>query len=233
MKFLCTQLVLVTAFLFSASASMAHALWIETAHQAEAGIPHKVEVFYGEFASGEIDSLDNYYSDVAQFELWLHLPDGKKVQLETRPGAISLQSEFLPEQNGTYALTISHPAKDLAGEYRYHFLSVAYINVGEPSTLPELQSPLFLRHTPGQHQVGDEVDVTVIAEGKPLADAPVLLMSESGWSKTFTSDSNGNVTLPLPWKGNYVLEASRTISAAEGQAYNKEWQGATVALTAN
>src|SRR5690606_42113551 len=74
------------------------------------------------------------------------------------PCTTLFRSEFLPEQNGTYALTISHPSKDLAGEYRYHFLSVAYVNVGEPSTLPELQSPLFLQHAPGQHQVGDEVE---------------------------------------------------------------------------
>lgn len=229
MKYILQQLVLMTALLFSGSSLMAHALWIQTDANAKQGEEHQVNIFYGEFATGEIDSVEKWYSNVPEFELWLHSPSGEKIQLETSATATSFQSQFLPSETGIYTLSVAHPAKDLAGEYRYQFISVAYVQVGQTTEPSVLETPLYLQHQPQELQAGGETKVTVIADGKPLPHAAVLLMSEEGWSKTFTSDEQGNVNLPLPWKGIYVLEVSRTISTS-GQPYSKEWQGSTTSL---
>lgn len=214
---------------------MAHALWIQTDAQAHQGETHLVNIFYGEFATGEIDSVNNWYSNVPEFELWLHSPSGEKIQLEATAKATSFQSRFLPSEAGTYTLSVVHPAKDLAGEYRYQFISVAYVQVGQTATSPAEPAPLYLKH-PIQEELkaGGETEVTVIADGKPLGQATVLLMSEEGWSKTFTSNAQGKVTLPLPWEGTYVLEVSRTLATSgewNGKPYTQDWQGSTTALT--
>ncbi|MGO1520465.1 MAG: DUF4198 domain-containing protein [Sphingobacterium sp.] len=233
MKYILQQLVLMTTLLFSGSPLMAHALWIQTDAHAKQGEAHQVNIFYGEFATGEIDSVEHWYSNVPEFELWLHSPSGDKIQLETSNTAISFQSQFLPSETGTYTLSVAHPAKDLAGEYRYQFIAVAHVQVGQTTQPSTLETPLYLQHQPQELQVGGETQITVIAEGgKALSHAAVLLMSEEGWSKTFISDEQGKVNLPLPWKGTYVLEVSRTISISD-QPYSKEWQGSTISLTVN
>lgn len=237
MKSLLQQLVLMAAMVGLVSPAMAHALWIQTAAQGTQEQAHSVQIFYGEFATGEIDSVAKWYSDVPDFQLWLHAPSGEKTALETTPGATSFQSTFTPTESGTYTLSIAHPAKDLAGEYRYQFISVAYVQVGpsaDPAVIPQV--PLFLQHQPQELEAGSQVEVSVMADGKPLGQAAVLLMSQEGWSKTFQADAQGKVTLPLPWKGTYVLEVSRTQPASgqsEGRSYSQEWQGSTTSLTVN
>ena len=42
--------------------------------------------------------------------------------------------------------------------------------------------------------------------GKPLAKSEVIIAGPPKWQKPLTTDDNGQVTLPTPWAGRYVLE---------------------------
>lgn len=44
--------------------------------------------------------------------------------------------------------------------------------------------------------------------GKPLPKTKVTIVVPSGWAKDALTDDQGAVSFGLPWKGNYVLEAS-------------------------
>jgi hypothetical protein len=42
--------------------------------------------------------------------------------------------------------------------------------------------------------------------GKPLAKSEVTIVGPPKWQKPLTTDDNGQITLPTPWAGRYVLE---------------------------
>ncbi len=42
--------------------------------------------------------------------------------------------------------------------------------------------------------------------GKPLGKTEVIIVGPPKWQKPLTTDENGQVTLPTPWVGRYVLE---------------------------
>ena len=44
--------------------------------------------------------------------------------------------------------------------------------------------------------------------GKPLAETRVTVYGPPKWQKTLTTDDQGRVTVPTPWAGRYVLNAS-------------------------
>lgn len=78
---------------------------------------------------------------------------------------------------------------------------------------------------PGQFQVS--------YQGKPLAQAKVNAVVQSGWGKEAWSDAQGLVSFPLPWKGIYVLEVQHTDKMAGqrgAQAYDKAMFVTTLSL---
>jgi hypothetical protein len=50
---------------------------------------------------------------------------------------------------------------------------------------------------------------TLIRDGKPLAATKVTVISPDKWSKSFTTDAQGRVTLPLKDKGRFILSATQ------------------------
>lgn len=48
----------------------------------------------------------------------------------------------------------------------------------------------------------------VLLKGQPLPKAKVAVAVQSGWGKEAHSDEQGKVRFDLPWKGQYVIEAS-------------------------
>lgn len=49
---------------------------------------------------------------------------------------------------------------------------------------------------------------TLLRDGKPLAATKVTVISPDKWSKSFTTDAQGRVTLPLKDKGRFILSAT-------------------------
>lgn len=90
---------------------------------------------------------------------------------------------------------------------------------------PALTLDLVSTGTPGQFQVS--------YQGKPLAQAKVNAVVQSGWGKEAWSDALGLVSFPLPWKGSYVLEVQHTDKTAGQrgtQAYDKAMFVTTLSL---
>jgi uncharacterized GH25 family protein len=74
---------------------------------------------------------------------------------------------------------------------------------------------------------------TVLFQGKPLAQAEVVVFGPPKWSKTLYSDDKGQVTLPLPWSGQYVVEVAHVIDGKgelDGKPYQKTRHVSTLAF---
>ncbi|MDV5822480.1 DUF4198 domain-containing protein [Sphingobium naphthae] len=50
---------------------------------------------------------------------------------------------------------------------------------------------------------------TLIRDGKPVPAAKILAISPDKWSKSFTTDAQGRVALPINAKGRYILSATQ------------------------
>ncbi|MFZ4862333.1 DUF4198 domain-containing protein [Sphingobacterium sp. Mn56C] len=220
---------LFIVLLLTGKLSFAHALWVETNAVGVKNQTQTVRVYYGEYATKELEPVDKWYSDVQSFTLWLTTPSKQRIELKKTAGADFFTANFTPTEDGTYSLSVEHAAKDLGGTTKYVFSSLALVNVGKPSEW-SVQAPLAVLVTPAVYKVGAKVRVAVVAAGKPLADAEVLVMSGEGWTKAFKTDAKGMVTFPALWKGNYVIEASNIIEQDglwHNNAFKKTWHGTT------
>lgn len=70
--------------------------------------------------------------------------------------------------------------------------------------------------------------------GKPLAETEVVVFGPPKWSKTLHTDANGQLQVPLPWAGQYVIEVSHAVDGAGKvgeQAYAKTRYVSTTTFT--
>lgn len=58
-------------------------------------------------------------------------------------------------------------------------------------------------------------------DGKPVADAAITVITPDKWSKSFKTDAQGAVTVPLQGKGRYLLSASHKDEGAFETAKGK------------
>lgn len=63
--------------------------------------------------------------------------------------------------------------------------------------------------------------VTLLFKGQPLADTGVTVINPDLWEKTFKTDANGRVTVPVTAKGRYILVARHTAEADKDIAGQK------------
>lgn len=232
MKNLKTLLVLL--FLSTVTSQLyAHALWIETASTGKKGQAHEIKVFYGEYASKELEETGKWYSDVKDFTLWLTAPGKEKIKLTTTAGANFFSASFTPESDGVYFLTVSHEAKDLGGSTKYEFSSVAAVAVGKINAVNHLLIPNAVKMATSEakiFKINTPVQMKVIVNGQPVANKPVSVFSPEGWSRDFKTDTNGNLSFTPIWLGRYVLELShfeKTSGEHNGKEYSAAWQGST------
>lgn len=227
-------LTLVIASTLSGNTASAHALWIATPPTAHINQPHHIQVFYGEYATQEIEPVGKWYSDVKDFTLWLTTPDQQKIQLEKQENPNFFQSSFTPSQDGIYTLTIVHTTKDLGGTTRLEFSSTSFVTVGNIHlNAPVSNVPLHVYIKPTTYKKDQQVDAIIYDGNTPLANAEIIVMSEQGWSKVFRADANGQLSFPVLWSGNYVIEASHSYTEDgiwHGKPYERIWRGATTFL---
>lgn len=57
--------------------------------------------------------------------------------------------------------------------------------------------------------------------GSPLAKAEVTIIGPSKWQKPLTTSDKGQITLPTPWAGRYVLEVTHFDDKAGGSGNEK------------
>jgi len=233
MKTLKFTLLWMCLIVFTAIDASAHALWIETASAGSKGTAHDVKIYYGEFAAGERDVPEKWYSDVKDFSLWLVAPDGQKTKLETVAGAAFYSSSFTPEKDGVYTLMVSHEAAELGGTTKYHFISSAHVAVGKTTQVDAGQNANVLKVYPENQEVfkkNKSVKLYAQLNGQPLANKSVSIASSSGWTKEFKTDSKGMIEFSPLWSGRYVAEAqhyTETNGQHNGKDFHAAWIGST------
>lgn len=75
--------------------------------------------------------------------------------------------------------------------------------------------------------------VRILFDGQPLAAAKLVVHAPNGWDREHKADEQGRVTLALPWRGQYVLEAIHKEIAPgefEGRKYEAQRHRATLAF---
>jgi uncharacterized GH25 family protein len=63
--------------------------------------------------------------------------------------------------------------------------------------------------------------LVLMFHGAPLAKAEVTIVGPSKWQKPLTTDDKGQITLPTPWAGRYVLEVTHFDDKAGGSGNEK------------
>ncbi|QDH80539.1 DUF4198 domain-containing protein [Echinicola soli] len=214
----------------------AHALWIETAVDGKKGKEQQVKIFYGEYGEGVIEKVDDWYSDVKEFELWLIDPQGNKTLLETSPSSDHFNASFTPSMDGVYRLQIGHSAKDLGGEYIYQFNTASQVWVGKAKETsvegPKTDLALVMT-SPDKGGLKNPLHFKVLFKGEAKEGVTVAVDGPTGWSKEYTTDTNGEIVVETPWKGQYIVEAVDTEETSGehfGASYEFIWRCATQSI---
>ena len=220
--------------LCSAANLFAHALWIETSTTGKAGQKQTVKIIYSE-PDDKPEKLADWFSDVKEFELWLTTPDKQKLKLVTVAGEDHFTSEFTPEKDGVYTLSISKAAKELGGSTIYEFNASAIVKVGKSLAGNDAafngNNIHVFADASKTYKANQPLNLTTILKGKPTEKLHVGVSSPSGWNKNISSDASGVASFTPIWPGTYKIEAS-TSEKAEGDHFGKPydsiWRCATL-----
>lgn len=225
---------LLVVFLFlTAGAVHAHALYIDTKAEGEHAEKQIVKVYYSEFADGTVEKVKDWYSNVADFELWLVHPNGKRTKLSTTAHEDHYSAYFTPDKNGAYRLEISHLAEDPGDGTAYQFNAFAPVIVGGKRKMipvtaesPELVLAEELQHTDSLKKI-----FLTYFKGEPKAGVTATVFLPSGETREVKSNSDGILEIPLNEKGIYFLEASTYHEDESGETkkapYQSMWRCAT------
>ncbi len=234
MKSLSYVLFVFVALILGGRTAEAHAIWLESATQASKGQAQEVRVYYGEYATAELEKTTEWYSDLRSLEVFVVKPDQSQIKLTLEDKGDYLLSSYTPEEDGVYLIYTTHPTKDLGGKTRYEFTSQLAVQVGKSTVAAQSKLPYAVKVAATAFKKGDKVAISLTKDGKPLPGQDILLMSASGWSKTYKTDAQGIATVDVLWSGKYVAEFghSEEVSGTwHGAAYSATWQGITTSFS--
>ncbi|WP_315817285.1 hypothetical protein [Paraflavitalea speifideaquila] len=172
--------ILVMLLIVMAQSAFAHALWIETAANGKKGQSHTIKIFYGEYADQERDSVARWYSNIRELHCWLITPDGNRKELNYTKDIDFLQAQFIPEQEGSYIISITHDAKDFPGETRYQFNTSAAIRIGKTEAASFAGNDMHVAAIPSTN-AKSAIQIKAYIKGKPAAKMQVEVVSADGW----------------------------------------------------
>lgn len=233
MKSLPYLFVLFVALFASAQTVDAHAIWLESSAKGIKGQQQQVRVYYGEYATAELEKTSDWYSDLRTLEVYVLHPDQSQTKLALEDKGDHFVANFTPDQDGLYLLYTSHPTKDLGGQTRYEFTSQVPVQVGAANAVAKGRLSYQLLTDAKLFKKGQKVAISLTKDGQPLKDQDVLLMSASGWSKTYKTDASGVALVDVLWSGNYVAEFGHSEEATgnwHGKEYKATWQGITTSF---
>ncbi|WP_152425063.1 hypothetical protein [Nafulsella turpanensis] len=200
------------------------------------GKKQEVRIYYSEFKDRTFEKVADWYSDVADFKLWLVQPNGKRVQLPTQAQEDHFTASFVPEQAGSYRLEIGHTAGDPGEGTAYQFNAFAQAWAGEPLEAKRLpvgaaQPELVLAE---ELQLTAKPATKVFRsyfKGEPVGGISATLFLPSGKTETITSNAEGLLEVELKEKGIYFLEATTYHESEAGRTkkapYQSVWRCAT------
>ncbi len=227
--------LLLSAVLTFACAQMAnaHALWFEANTLGVKGADHVVKIYYGEYATKEIEKTDAWYSDLKSISVFVIHPDGNKTKLELQDKGTFMEAHFLPKSDGLYIIEGIHPSKDLGGTTLYEFGSQLAIQVGKSAAATQGGSQYTLRAVPGTFKKSAKVQLQLLEKGQPIAGQDITIMTPAGWSKTYKTDASGKVFAEALWAGTYVAEWGHSATKTgvwNGKDYTATWLGLTTSF---
>ena len=92
--------------------------------------------------------------------------------------------------------------------------TIYYAKAGRAETAAKLDLELVPTASNGDTLV-------LMFHGAPLPKAEVTLVGPSKWQKPLTTNDKGQITLPTPWAGRYVLEVTHFDDKAGGSGSEK------------
>lgn len=235
------SLLLIAFFSLGSMSLSAHALWIKTSGTAIKGQKHLVEIVWAEDGHSEQMPVDKWFSDMKDFELFVTGPDGTRRQIEVTADKDRYTGYFTPGQDGGYVLGITHTAKDLGGTAKLEYNAMALVNVGRSSgrkSIPAIDNELRLTGDyRNSYKTGQTINFSYLFKNAPREKIKVEVFSPSGWNRTFETDAEGNIELPLLWNGHYAVEANY-FSEDESGTFNDKpfkatWRCVTYAFDSN
>jgi len=233
MKYLSYILLFLSVLSFQFS--NAHALWIESAQEGKLNQSHAIKIFYGEYEHQSIDAIDQWYSDVKDFKLFVISPDQKSTALSKENAGDHFTASFIPTLEGTYLIKVVHPARQPYEITAFEFSSLAQVRVGKSSNIT-LEQALGIQLQTIASPVGQEVKGQVYFKKEAYGEAELIIMGPHGWTKTIKTDSRGAFTFQPLIKGKYVLEVSKMEEEKQewfGQSIEKLWRGSTCSFVVN
>lgn len=233
-----TVLLIALATYFGNETASAHAIWIQSDPKASKNKTHEVQVYYGEYPSGQTDSTAKWYSDLKDLEVWVISPSRRKTKLELKDLSTHLSASFVPDEEGVYYISTLHTAKDLGSTTKYAFSSLVPILSGktEAFSMPAPPIPLAVVAEPKSYRSNQLIELQVRKGSAAFAQGEVLIMSPEGWVKTLKTDDQGKVSFKPQVKGRYVIEASDYKEEAgqwNDKAFTHSWTGTTTSFTVN
>lgn len=228
--------LIVALLVLSISKLSAHAIWLETNTTGQIGKAQDVLVFLGEYGDNERDSLQNWFSNTKDFELFLIAPDGTRKKLNATPNGNSFKASFTPEVAGTYTLSIDHTIKDIYGGNKIRYSALGTVKVNKTATGADnlkQNKGLVVVVADKAHKVNAAENVKLLynTSAAPHGGA-VTVQSPAGWSKKFEA-KNGEVTFSPFWAGRYMLEGTyseKEKGTHEGAEYTGVWHCVTYCL---
>src|SRR5688500_6482211 len=92
--------ILASLLLFFTCNLFAHALWIEVNTSGKKGVKKEARIYYGEYSENEPEKVNDWYSDVEEFSIWLVMPGKEKIKLAVTGMEDHFSTSFVPEQDG-------------------------------------------------------------------------------------------------------------------------------------
>jgi hypothetical protein len=224
--------------LFCMNAAFAHALWIETNTNGKIGQAQEVNVFLGEYAANERDSIQNWFSNMKDFTLYVTAPDGTKKKLDCTANGNHFKATFTPEVAGTYTFSIDHTIKAVYGgkKYRYSALGTVKVNkslTGVDNIQQQEGTASLVTAADKAHKINVAENVHLLYNKAKPTGSSVTVQSPEGWLKKFDADKNGVVTFSPFWPGRYLLEGNFSETGSgdhEGTAFTGTWHTVTYCM---
>ncbi len=222
----CVLLVGVLSCTVGATSAQAHFLFIQVGPHAEAG--RNVEVFFSERATA---GDPRFVAKVAHTELWLQDEPGKFVPLTVNRGTDRLRA-YLPSDRSVSVVGSCEYGvlkREKAFLLRYYPKAVS----GKPDEVAKLSRntaiPLEIMPTIGK----DSITMTVLREGKPLANTLLTTIDSNLTNEELTTDAAGRATWRLRESGQFAVYVKHVVpqaGAKNGENYDEIREFATLAF---
>lgn len=217
------HLALIASLLLGSA--QAHQVWLEPEAQG-------AKLYFGEFGENLRETspgrLDKFVQPVAH-KLTAKSSEALQATKSTNGFALPARvgkGEALVAEEPAYPLT---ERKDGDKTVRSLYVPAARL-VGDFS---QQEPRLTLDLVPTGEHGKDSVQVQAFYKGQPLPKARIAIVTASGWAQEQHADAQGKLTVPLPWKGRYVLEVKHADGAGERgtEKYDKASYVTSLTLT--